>query len=164
MASRKPSKKACATTYHMPGTMPSYRFQAVYFMTTSASQFWVKVWRYQTLQSKLQNVSPILDTFVTQRHYMRYFAGSIKILNCNFLHILVQELLLCDTRIKIYKMLYLTMYNVIQNNFTQIWAIKNCNLCVLLWVNQKENVPQHLFSFTFSLKKCHNCDLCNKNI
>ena len=30
--------------------------------------------------------------------------------------------------------------DIIQNNFTEIWAVKDCSLCVLLWVNQVEYV------------------------
>ena len=38
-------------------------------------------------------------------------------------------------------MLNITMYDIIKNNFTEIWPVKDCNLCVLLWANQEENAP-----------------------
>ena len=40
-----------------------------------------------------------------------------------------------------YEMLNIAMYDVVQNNFTEIWAVKDCNLCVLLWAKQEENIP-----------------------
>ncbi len=51
---------------------------------------------------------------------MRHFEGSIKMLNCTehfFLHILIEQWLLCDIPIKSYKMLNIAMYDIIQNNF-----------------------------------------------
>ncbi len=43
---------------------------------------------------------------------------------------------------KRYEILNIAMYDIIQNNFTEIWAVKDCNLLrVLLWVNQEANVP-----------------------
>ena len=50
-------------------------------------------------------------------------------------------------------MLNIAMYDIIQNNFTEIWALKVCNLCVVLWDNEEANAPYHLFSSTFSVKK-----------
>ena len=50
-------------------------------------------------------------------------------------------------------MLNSSMYDIIQNNFTDILAVKDCNLCVHLWANQEENGPKHFFSSTFPLKK-----------
>ncbi len=55
-------------------------------------------------------------------------------------------------------MLNIAIYSITQNNFTEIWAVKDCNLYVLLQVRQEENVPQHIFSSRFSLKSaCHDC-------
>ncbi len=34
---------------------------------------------------------------------------------------------LCDIPIKIYGMLNIARYDIIQNNFTEIWADKDCN-------------------------------------
>ncbi len=65
----------------------------------------------------------------------------------------MQKIFLCDISIKSYKMLNIAMSEIIQNNFTEISAIKDCNLCVLLWATQEANVPKYLFHFTFSLKK-----------
>ena len=50
-------------------------------------------------------------------------------------------ILLCDIPIRSYEMMNITKYDVIQNNFTEICAVKGYNLCVFLWVNQEENVP-----------------------
>ena len=50
-------------------------------------------------------------------------------------------ILLCDIPIKSYVMLNVAMYDVIQNISAEIWAVKDCNLCVLLWASQEENVP-----------------------
>ncbi len=64
-----------------------------------------------------------------------------KVLCCSklyFLHILMQKWLLCDDPVKSYEMFNIAMYDVFQNNFTKIWAVKDC---VLLWGNQEENVP-----------------------
>ena len=63
----------------------------------------------------------------------------------------MQKWLLYDFSIKSYSMLNIAMYDIIQNNFTEIWAVKDCNFCVLLWANQEEN--EHLLSSTLSLKK-----------
>ena len=38
-----------------------------------------------------------------------------------------------------YSVLNIDMYNNIQKKFAEIWALKNCNLCVNLWVSQKAN-------------------------
>ena len=43
----------------------------------------------------------------------------------NFLHIVMQKLLLSDIPIKSYKMLNFVMYDIIPNNFTEIWALKD---------------------------------------
>ena len=42
----------------------------------------------------------------------------------------MQKRLLCDIPIKSYTILNITMYDIIQNNFTQTWALKDYNLCV----------------------------------
>ena len=51
----------------------------------------------------------------------------------------MQKLLLCDIPVKI--MLNIAKYDIIQNNFTEIWALKDFNLCVLPWAKQEEDVP-----------------------
>ncbi len=64
-----------------------------------------------------------------------------KLLHCNkhnFLHILMEKLLLCYIPIKSYEMLNLKMDDIIQNNFTEICAVKDYNLCTLLWTNQEQ--------------------------
>ena len=89
----------------------------------------------------------LFEIIVTQHHKMRLFEGIVKIekkvLHCNkhyFLHSLKQIWLLCDIPIKIYDVLNITKYDVIQNNFTEIWTVKDCNMCVLLSVDREENV------------------------
>ncbi len=73
-----------------------------------------------------------------------------KVLHCNqtyFLHRLMQKWLLCDIPIKTYEMLDITMYDVIQNNFTEIWAVKDSNLCVLLYMGQSRRKMFHNTSY-----------------
>ena len=53
----------------------------------------------------------------------------------------MQKLLLYDIPIKSYEMLNIAMYDVIENILSEIWAVKDCNFCVLLWANQEEIVP-----------------------
>ena len=65
----------------------------------------------------------------------------------------MQRWLLSDIPIKSYEMLNTAMYDIIPNSFTEIWALKDCIFCVLLWTNQEENVPKCLFPSKFSLKK-----------
>ena len=52
-----------------------------------------------------------------------------------------KQLLVCDIPIKSYEMLNIGIYDVVQNNFTEIRAVKDFHLCVLLWVEQEENIP-----------------------
>ncbi len=52
----------------------------------------------------------------------------------------MQKLLLCDIPIKSYEMLSIAIYDIIQNNFTEVWAVKDSDLCVLLWANEEANV------------------------
>ena len=83
-----------------------------------------------------------------------------KVPHCNkhyFLHIVIQKLLLSDIPIKRYKMLNSAMYDVIPNSFTEIWALKDCNLCVLLWTNQEENVMPLSFQIFIEKSVCHDC-------
>ena len=42
-------------------------------------------------------------------------------------------------------MLNIPVHDIIQNNITEIWAVKDCKLCVLPWANQEANVWWHLF-------------------
>ncbi len=50
-------------------------------------------------------------------------------------------------------MLNIVMHDIIENNFIEIWAQKDCNLCITLWASQEANVPKHPFSAIFSLEK-----------
>ncbi len=91
------------------------------------SQFRVNhLWPSATKWGSLRGVSKVRKVFCCNKHY--------------FLHILMQKWLLCDIPIKSYKMLNITMYNIIQNNFTEKWAVKDFFVCVLLWANQEANV------------------------
>ena len=73
----------------------------------------------------------------------------------------MQKLLLCDIPIKSCKMLNIAMYDVIQNNFTEIWAVKDYNLCVLIWANQEEYdcsiTPLFFHIFIEKKSVCHDC-------
>ncbi len=65
-----------------------------------------------------------------------------KVFHCNkhyFLHILMQKWLLCDIPIKSYKILNIAMYNIMQHNFTEIWAVKD--LC-LVWSVFRKNTSK----------------------
>ncbi len=53
----------------------------------------------------------------------------------------MQKWLLYDIPIQSYEMLNIVMYDIIWNNYMEIWALKDCNLCILLWANQEANVP-----------------------
>ncbi len=76
---------------------------------------------------------------------MRLFEGSIKIekvLHYNeryFVHILMQNCYMIFIsklqNVENYK------YEIIQNNFTEIRAVKDGNFCVFLRASQVENVP-----------------------
>ncbi len=46
----------------------------------------------------------------------------------------------------------IAMYDIIQNNLSEMWALKDCDLCVLLWANHEANIP-YLFPSTFSSRK-----------
>ncbi len=75
---------------------------------------------------------------------LRWVSKLRRVLYCKkpyFLHTLMQKWLLYDYLIKSYVMLNIAMYWIIQNNFTEILVVKDCNLCVILWANQEENVP-----------------------
>ena len=74
----------------------------------------------------------------------------------SFRHILMQKLLFCNIPSKSYEMLNIPMHDIIQNNFTEIWAVKECNLCVLLWDNKCSII---LLSFHIFIGKgvCHDC-------
>ncbi len=74
------------------------------------------LWPSTTKCCSLRRVSKVRKVFHCNKHY--------------FLHIWCKKWLLCDIPIKSYKMLNIPMY-IIQNNFTEIWAVKDCNLCVL---------------------------------
>ena len=41
----------------------------------------------------------------------------------------MQKLLLYDIPIKSYNMLNIDMFDSVQNNFAEIWTLKDCNLC-----------------------------------
>ncbi len=53
----------------------------------------------------------------------------------------MQKLLLYDIPIKSYSMLVIVMHDIIENNFIEIWAQKDCNLFITLWASQEANVP-----------------------
>ncbi len=38
-------------------------------------------------------------------------------------------------------MLNIVMHDITDNNFTEIWAQKDCNLCITIWDSQEANVP-----------------------
>ena len=50
-------------------------------------------------------------------------------------------------------MLNIAMYDIVQNNFTETLAMKDCNYCTLQWANQEEKRKEHLVSSTFALKR-----------
>ncbi len=75
---------------------------------------------------------------------LRGLTKSRMIIHCNkhnFLHILMQKWLFYDIHIKSYSMLNIVMHDIIENIFIEIWAQKDCNLCITLWASQKANVP-----------------------
>ena len=43
-------------------------------------------------------------------------------------------------------MLNIPVHDIIQNNITEISAVKDCKLCALPWATPEANVRQHLFS------------------
>ncbi len=49
------------------------------------------------------------------------------VINTILLLISMQKLLFYDISIKIYEMLNTALYNIIQNHFTERWAVKDCN-------------------------------------
>ncbi len=53
-----------------------------------------------------------------------------------------------------YVMLNMLMYDIIQNNFKDIWAVKDC-ISLLVWASQeaKSSITPVSFPLTFSLKK-----------
>ena len=53
-------------------------------------------------------------------------------------------------------MLNITMYNIIQNNITEIWAVKDC--VKPLWASQGKNAPNHLLFFYIFMENsvCHD--------
>ncbi len=53
----------------------------------------------------------------------------------------MQKLLFYNIPIKSYSMLNIVMHDNIENNFIEIWAHKDCNLCITLWASQEVNVP-----------------------
>ncbi len=53
----------------------------------------------------------------------------------------MQKWLFFDIPIKSYSMLNIVMRDIIENNFIEIWAQKDCNLCITLWGSQEANVP-----------------------
>ncbi len=50
-------------------------------------------------------------------------------------------------------MLNIVIHDIIENNFIEIWAQKDCHLCIALWASQEANVPQQSFSAIFSKEK-----------
>ena len=84
-------------------------------------------------------------------NWEKYF---IEINKHYFLHVLMQKLFRCDIPIKSCEMLNIPIYDIIQNIVTEIWVVKDCNLCVLLCSNQEANVPiTPLSSHIFISKK-----------
>ena len=83
------------------------------FLTISESMWTIcdPAWLNEALWGEYQNREKY---FISIKHY--------------FLHILMQKLLLCDIPIKSYEMLSIAIYDIIQNNFTEVWAVKDCNL------------------------------------
>ncbi len=64
----------------------------------------------------------------------------------------MQKLLLYDISINSYTLLNTDTYGI-EIHFAEIRALKDCNLCANLWINQGgKNVPQHSFSSIYSLK------------
>ncbi len=62
----------------------------------------------------------------------------------------MQKGLFYDIPIKSYSMLNIIMHDIIENNFIEILAQKDCHLCINLWASQEANVPQQPFSAIFS--------------
>ncbi len=64
----------------------------------------------------------------SQNEALRGVSKLRKVLHFNkhyFLHILMQKWLLYDFSVKSYGMLNITKYDIIQNNLTQIWPVKD---------------------------------------
>ncbi len=88
---------------------------------------------------------------------LRGLSKSRMIIHCNkhnYLHILMQKWLFYDIPIKSYSMLNMIMHDIIETNFIEIWAQKDCNLCITLWASQKANVPETPFLPYFHWKRC----------
>ena len=81
----------------------------------------------------MEDFKPALGT--TKWGSLRGVSKFSFIFHCNkqeFLHILMQKLLLYDIPIKSYNMLNIDMLGSVQNNFAEIWTLKDCNV----WATQ----------------------------